>query len=148
MIELSSEPLSLDRCVAAASASGAGGLVTFVGKVRDFSEGKRIRYLEYEAYQEMAMPKLEQVASETRAQWPVHGIAIQHRLGTLQIGDDAVIIAVSCPHRAEAFEACLYAIDRLKEIVPIWKKEHAEDGAVWVGGPDAPSEPTPRRVPD
>ena len=122
--------------------------MTFVGKVRDFSEGKRVRFLEYEAYEEMAVPRLEQVARETRAQWPVRGIAIQHRLGTLQIGDDAVIIAVSCPHRAEAFEACRYAIDRLKEIVPIWKKEHAEDGAVWVGGPEAPTETTLRRAPD
>jgi molybdopterin synthase catalytic subunit len=115
--------------------SGSGGIVTFTGSVRDVSEGKRVRYLEYEAYEPMALEKLDQVVKETTSRWPVRAIAIQHRLGKLEIGEDAVIIAVSCPHRAEAFAACQYAIDRLKEIVPIWKKEFGEAGEVWVGGP-------------
>jgi molybdopterin synthase catalytic subunit len=96
----------------------------------------------------MARQKLEQVVQETCESWPVNDIAIQHRLGRLEIGDDAVIIAASCPHRAEAFAACRYAIDRLKEIVPIWKKEHGEGGAIWVGGPTpetASSSPGPGR---
>jgi molybdopterin synthase catalytic subunit len=135
MIELRHGALSLDECVSAVRRSGSGGIVTFAGMVRDVSEGKTVEFLEYEAYEPMALEKLRQVAEEVRARWPVNAIAIQHRLGRLEIGDDAVVIAVSCPHRAEAFEACRYVIDRLKEIVPIWKKEHGEGGEIWVGGP-------------
>ncbi|HEX6507859.1 MAG TPA: molybdenum cofactor biosynthesis protein MoaE [Chloroflexota bacterium] len=135
MIELLYEPLSLEACVAAVRQPGAGGIVTFVGSVRNLSEGKRVEFLEYEAYEPMALEKLQQVVDETRARWPVHTMAIQHRLGRLEVGDDAVAIAVATPHRAEAFAACQYAIDRLKEIVPIWKKEHGEAGEIWVGGP-------------
>lgn len=94
-----------------------------------------MKYLEYEAYPPMAVSKLEQVAREAEERWPVQAMAIQHRVGRLEIGDDAVVVAVACPHRAEAFDACRYTIDRLKEIVPIWKKEHGEAGEVWVGGP-------------
>jgi molybdopterin synthase catalytic subunit len=135
MIEILSGPLSLERCVRAVRRPGSGGLVTFIGSVRDISEGKRVEFLEYEAYEPMALARLQQVVDEAAARWPVQAMAIQHRVGRLEIGEDAVIIAVACPHRAEAFAACEYAIDRLKEIVPIWKKEHGEDGAVWVGGP-------------
>ncbi len=135
MIELTPGPLSLQRCVDAVRRPGSGGLVTFIGSVRDYSEGNRVTLLEYEAYEPMAIEKLEQVIREAQDRWPVQAMAIQHRLGRLEIGEDAVIIAVACPHRAEAFAACRYAIDRLKEIVPIWKKEHGEAGDVWVGGP-------------
>ena len=135
MIELLYEPLSLERCVESVRRPGSGGIVTFVGSVRDVSEGKDVEYVEYEAYEPMALDKLEQVVQEVTSRWPVRAIAIQHRLGRLEIGEDAVIIAVSCAHRAEAFAACQYAIDRLKEIVPIWKKEHGEGGEVWLGGP-------------
>ena len=135
MIELLHEPLSIDRCIEAARRPGSGGLVTFVGSVRDVSEGRKVRQLEYEAYEPMALEKLRQVIDEAAGRWPVQAMAIQHRLGTLAIGEDAVIIAVSCPHRAEAFAACQYAIDRLKQVVPIWKKEYGEAGEVWVGGP-------------
>lgn len=137
MIELLHGQLSLQSCVDFVRCPGSGGIVTFVGTVRDVSEGKQVEYLEYEAYEAMAAEKLQQVVDETCHRWPVQRIAIQHRLGRLEIGDDAVVIAVACPHRAEAFEACRYAIDRLKDIVPIWKKEHGEGGAVWVGGPTA-----------
>jgi molybdopterin synthase catalytic subunit len=139
MIELLDGPLDAERCLAAVRLSGSGGIVTFVGSVRDVSEGKHVSFLEYEAYRPMALQKLEQVVSEAKTQWPVNAIAIQHRLGRLEIGEDAVVIAVSAPHRAEAFAACSFAIDRIKEIVPIWKKEYGEGGEVWVGGPTAPT---------
>jgi molybdopterin synthase catalytic subunit len=149
MIELLDGPLSPDTCLEAVRQSGSGGIVLFIGCVRDFSEGHDIQRLEYEAYEPMALEKLTQVVNEARARWPVQGMAIQHRLGRLQIGEDAVVIAVSCPHRAEAFEACRYAIDRIKEIVPIWKKEFSADGAVWIGGPGSESsEPSLAPVPD
>lgn len=135
MIEIIDGPLGPDRCLDAVRGPRSGGIVTFIGTVRDFSEGKRVEYLEYEAYRPMALAKMQQLAREAGERWPVTAIAMQHRVGRLDIGDDAVVIAVACPHRAEAFEACRFVIDRLKEIVPIWKKEHGEGGAVWVGGP-------------
>lgn len=137
MIELIHGPLQPERCIEAVRRSGSGGIVTFIGAVRDLSEGKAVEFLEYEAYEPMALAKIHQVIEEAESRWPVKSMAIQHRLGRLEVGDDAVVIAVSCPHRAEAFDACRYAIDRLKEIVPIWKKEHGEGGEVWVGGPTA-----------
>jgi molybdopterin synthase catalytic subunit len=115
----------------------------FVGCVREESEGKRVEHLEYEAYEPMAIDRLQQVAQEACDRWPIQAIAVQHRLGRLEIGDDAVVIAVSCPHRAEAFDACRYVIDRIKEVVPIWKKEFDAHGASWVGGPSALSSPVP-----
>lgn len=135
MIELLERPLSPEACLAAVRRSNSGGIALFIGCVRDHSEGHDVVRLEYEAYVPMAEKKLQQVIDEARERWPVQGMAIQHRLGRLEIGEDAVVIAVSCPHRGEAFEACRYAIDRIKEIVPIWKKEYSESGAVWVGGP-------------
>lgn len=144
MIELLQDSLSLDRCLQAVRRPGSGGIVTFIGSVRDFSDGNQVERLEYEAFEPMAIAKLQQVVEEARARWPVQAMAIQHRLGVLQIGEDAVIIAVACPHRAEAFAACQYAIDRIKEIVPIWKKEYGEAGAVWVGGPTLEASPPSR----
>jgi molybdopterin synthase catalytic subunit len=135
LLDLTHGDLTPERVIETVRVSGGGGIVTFIGCVRDTSEGKNVDYLEYEAYEPMALEKMRQVRDEVAARWPVMAMGIQHRLGRLEIGDDAVIIAVSCPHRAEAFEACRYAIDRLKEIVPIWKKEHGESGAVWIGGP-------------
>src|SRR5579884_1656801 len=132
LIELRHDRISAEECTDAVRGARNGGIVTFVGCVRDFSEGKQVEHLEYEAYEPMALSKLRQVADEAAERWPVQGIAIQHRLGRLEIGDDAVVIAVACPHRAEAFEACRYVIDRIKEVVPIWKKEHGPDGALWL----------------
>jgi len=140
-IDLTEEPLDPRRCLDAVRTRGSGGIVTFVGTVRDMSEGKQVEFLEYEAYEPMAREKLQQVIQEMSERWPVQSVAIEHRLGRLEIGDDAVAIGVACPHRAEAFEACRYAIDRIKEIVPIWKKEHGAGGSVWVGGPTAESSP-------
>jgi molybdopterin synthase catalytic subunit len=149
MIELLYSPLSSDACLQAVRRDGSGGIALFIGCVRDHSEGHDVHWLEYEAYEPMALEKLEQVVQEASERWPVSAMAIQHRLGRLEIGEDAVVIAVACPHRAEAFDACRYAIDRIKEIVPIWKKEFSESGAVWVGGPTGEvSEPSPAPVPD
>jgi len=127
------EPLSLQAVVDAVSHVGQGGLVTFTGVVRDHSKGKRVTRLDYEAYAPMAEKKLAEIAAEARAQWPGTLVAVMHRVGTLSPGELAVVIAVSAPHRKEAFRACEHVIDRLKEDVPIWKKEYAEDGEVWVG---------------
>ncbi len=112
--------------------AGCGGVVTFLGAVRAESRGKKIERLEYEAYGGMAVKKMREIGEEMARRWPGVRVAIAHRTGALDVGEVAVAIAVAAPHRAEAFEACRYAIDRLKEVVPIWKKEIAEDGACWV----------------
>ncbi len=110
-----------------------GAVVTFLGTVRDLTDGKITTHLEYEAYPEMAEKTLAQIESETRERWPIGDLAIEHRLGRLEIGDVSVVVAVSSPHRADAFEACKYAMDRVKEIVPVWKKENWSDGTTeWV----------------
>ncbi|MDE2060616.1 MAG: molybdenum cofactor biosynthesis protein MoaE, partial [candidate division NC10 bacterium] len=113
--------------------SSSGAVVTFLGVVREQTRGRQVRYLEYEAYREMAIPKMREIADEIRRKWEVDEIAMVHRVGRLQIGEASVAIAVSAPHRHEALAACAYAIDRLKEIVPIWKKEVWTDGEEWVG---------------
>jgi molybdopterin synthase catalytic subunit len=116
--------------------------VVFSGVVRNHSEGQAVRYLEYEAYREMALPKLEQVAREVADRWPMAKVAMAHRVGRMEIGETSVIVAASAPHRAEAFEAARYAIDRLKAIVPIWKKEFFAEGEHWPAG--SVPEPTAR----
>lgn len=126
-------PLSLDEVVRAVAAESQGGLVTFTGAVRDHSHGKTVTKLEYEAYVPMAEKKLAEIGAEAAGKWPGTRVAVVHRVGTLLPGELAVVIAVSAPHRKEAFRACEYVIDRLKEDVPIWKKEFAADGEVWVG---------------
>ena len=113
-------------------AAGCGGIVTFVGAVRDVSGGKRVLRLEYEAYPEMAERKMREIGEEVAVRWPGARVAMVHRVGRLEIGDVAVAIAVATPHRAAAFEACRHAIDRMKETVPIWKKEFTEEGEYWV----------------
>jgi molybdopterin synthase catalytic subunit len=107
---------------------GCGGVVLFLGTVRDLTGDVRTIALEYESYGPMAEKKLAEVEAEVRAKWPVGDVAIVHRLGRLTVGEVSVAIAVSCPHRADAFEACRYAIDRVKELVPIWKQEQAPSG--------------------
>ncbi|MDP2272829.1 MAG: molybdenum cofactor biosynthesis protein MoaE [Archangium sp.] len=133
LFRLQDTPLSLQEAIDAVASVSQGGLVTFSGAVRDHSKGKRVTRLDYEAYGPMAQKKLAQIGAEAREKWPGTQVAVLHRLGTLVPGELAVVIAVSAPHRKEAFRACEYVIDRLKEDVPIWKKEFAEDGEVWVG---------------
>ena len=119
-----------------------GAVVTFDGCVRNHSHGRRTLYLDYEAYETMALAKMREIAQQIHEEFPIHRVAIAHRLGRLEIGETSVFIAVSSAHRPAAFEACRYAIDTLKRTVPIWKKEYFEDGAVWADGevPPAPLE--------
>jgi MoaE-MoaD fusion protein len=130
---LSAEPLSLDRCLAAVRSPEAGGIVTFTGMVRRHSRGVRVERLEYEAYGAMAEKVMRELCDEIEAELPGARLAVEHRVGVLAIGDVAVVIAASAAHRAEAFTACRAMIDRLKDRVPIWKKEIGEDGSEWVG---------------
>ena len=110
-----------------------GAVIVFRGVARRQSRGREVVHLEYEAYPEMAEKVMAQIAEEMRSRWPITRVAIVHRTGVLQIGQASVVIAVSAPHRGEAFAAAQYAIDRLKEIVPIWKKEVWSDGSQWIG---------------
>ncbi|HSE92140.1 MAG TPA: molybdenum cofactor biosynthesis protein MoaE [Methylomirabilota bacterium] len=129
-----SVPLSPDAIAAAVDDPGAGGVVIFSGVVRNETGGRPVKFLEYEGHVPMAEAKLREIGESARARWAgIKRVAILHRLGRLEIGESSVLIAVSAAHRAEAFEACRYAIDTLKRTVPIWKKEHFEDGEVWVG---------------
>jgi molybdopterin synthase catalytic subunit len=127
------EPLSLDRCIAAVAGPGMGGIVTFTGLVRRHSRGTTVDHLEYEAYGSMAVRELVRLCDEIEAEIAGTRLAVEHRVGHLGVGDLAVVIAAAAPHRAEAFTACRAMIDRLKDRIPIWKKEVGEDGAEWVG---------------
>jgi molybdopterin synthase catalytic subunit len=129
---ISETALDEAEVVARVTGDDAGGVVTFVGAVRDHSRGHSIKYLEYEAYPEMAEREMQKIADQAAERWPGTRVAIAHRIGHLEIGDAAVVIAAAAPHRGEAFEACRFAIDTLKVTVPIWKKEMAIDGAYWV----------------
>jgi len=129
---LSDRPLDVGRVVARVAGPGAGGIVTFVGSVREASRGRPIDHLEYEAYPGMAEREMEKIADQAAAQWPGARVAMAHRTGRLAIGEIAVVIAAAAEHRAEAFAAARFAIDTLKQRVPIWKKEVAVDGEYWV----------------
>jgi MoaE-MoaD fusion protein len=128
------EPLSADTVAGSVGNPAAGGIVIFSGVVRNEKDGRPVKYLEYEAHAPMAEAKMREIGAEVRRRWPsVKAVAILHRVGRLEIGESSVLIAVSAAHRLAAFEACHYAIDTLKQTVPVWKKEHFEDGEVWVG---------------
>ena len=131
-VRISPRPLSVDDALAAVRGADAGGVVLFVGTVRDRSRGTRIRHLEYEAYAEMAEAKMRQIAQRLEAEYPALRIALYHRVGDLAVGEVAVVVAAAAPHRDAAFSAARAAIDELKRVVPIWKKEHTADGAVWI----------------
>jgi molybdopterin synthase catalytic subunit len=135
MIELTNKPISAQTVIDKVKKNADGAVVTFVGTVRDNAEGKRVLYLEYEVYPEMAEKKLTEICTEIHNRWKINDIGIVHRTGRLEIGEAAVVIAVGSAHRLEAFQACQYAIDRIKEIVPIWKKEFYEDSSSWIGHP-------------
>jgi molybdopterin synthase catalytic subunit len=128
------EPLSPDAIAAAVDDPGSGGIVIFSGVVRNETGGRSVKFLEYEAHAPMAEGKMREIGETIRSRWPgVKRVAMLHRIGRLEIGEASVLIAVSAAHRHEAFEACRYAIDTLKRTVPVWKKEHFEDGEIWVG---------------
>ncbi|TCS84536.1 molybdenum cofactor biosynthesis protein [Tepidibacillus fermentans] len=141
LYEVTTEPLSADRLIAKVSNPYAGAILTFVGTVREFTHGKRTVYLEYEAYPEMAIKKMEEIANEIKEKWPDTKVAMSHRVGKLAIEEISVIIAVASPHREAGFEAGRYAIERLKQIVPVWKKEIWEDGEEWIGHQEGPWKP-------
>ncbi|WP_414672155.1 molybdenum cofactor biosynthesis protein MoaE [Lentibacillus sp.] len=130
---ITQEPINPNDCIEKVVRNEAGAVNTFIGIVREFTKGKRTLFLEYQAYVPMAEKQLAQIGEEIEEKWENAETAIVHRIGRLEITDIAVVIAVSTPHRADAFEASRYAIERIKEIVPIWKKEHWEDGTKWIG---------------
>ncbi len=134
IIQLTREILDRNALVEAVTHASAGGIVIFEGVVRDNARGKQVRYLEYDAYIEMAEEQIRVIIAEAKQRWGIEHVAVAHRFGRLEIGEASVIIVVATPHRAEAFEACRYIIDTLKTTVPIWKKEVATDGEEWVEG--------------
>lgn len=134
MFELTDDVLDPKPLIEEVQHSASGALVLFLGVVRDQNQGRKVRFLEYDAYRSMAEKEMRHVGDEIATRWPTARIAMRHRVGRLAVGETALVIAVSAPHRSEAFEACRYAIDRIKEIVPIWKKEVWEDGEAWMEG--------------
>jgi molybdopterin synthase catalytic subunit len=135
VVRLTSDPLSVDEALASVSDDGAGGTCVFVGTVRDHSKAGDVTGLRYEAWDELAIERLHEIAAELSAKWPVRKVAILHRTGDLAVGEASVVIACSAPHRSDAFDACRHAIERLKQDVPIWKKETLLSGdAHWVMG--------------
>jgi molybdopterin synthase catalytic subunit len=139
IFEITREPIDISGLRARLLTGESGAVVIFDGVARNNTKGRRTLYLEYEGYTEMAVKILEQIGREVREQWEINRIGIIHRLGRIEITESSVVIVVTSPHRRVAFEACRYAIDRLKKIVPIWKKEYFEDGAVWVEGEAMPA---------
>ncbi len=133
MFEICTAPIDVARVVEAVRHDEDGGIVTFVGVVRNHNRGKQVLYLEYEAYPEMAVGKMREIGEEIAGRWGLRHVAIVHRAGRVEVGEASVVIAVAAPHREEAFDACRYAIDRLKETVPVWKKEVYADGEEWLG---------------
>jgi len=131
-IVLSDEPLDVETCKGQVAGGESGGISIFVGTVRNQTKGKPVVRLEFEAYEPMAVKEMRKIAETVQKQWEAFGVAIHHRVGVLGIGEIAVVIAVSTAHRKAAFAGCEYAIDTLKETVPIWKKEIFEDGEIWV----------------
>lgn len=131
-IQILDTPLSPQACIDFVSDDGTGGLVTFIGTVRNQTKGRAVVRLEFEAYTPMAISEMRKIAESAAQQWPVQKMSVHHRVGSLEVGGIAVVIAVSTPHRKAAFAACAFVIDTLKETVPIWKKEIFEDGEVWV----------------
>jgi molybdopterin synthase catalytic subunit len=133
---ITSAPLDIGGLVSSVSAAAPsiGAVATFVGLVRDHNQGRRVLYLVYEAYEPLAERALAQILDEARARWPEVALAIHHRVGRLEIGEASVAIAAASPHRASAFAACRYAIERVKQIAPIWKHEYFDGGDVWIEG--------------
>jgi molybdopterin synthase catalytic subunit len=138
------DPASISRSVTRA---GDGAVATFVGLVRDHNVGRRVLWLDYEAYAPLALKTFEQIADEALGSWPGARLAIHHRTGRLEIGDASVVIVAASAHRGEAFAACRYAIERVKQIAPVWKHEHFEGGDEWIEGATAdPADATARTL--
>ena len=132
-LEITDQTIDVAATLARVEDAGAGAVNAFIGTVRNQSTGRRVLRLHYEAYDSMALRQLEHVVRQAQEKWPMlREVAVVHRKGTLSIGDVAVVVAVSTPHRADSFAACEFIIDTLKQVVPIWKKEEYEDGSVWI----------------
>ena len=131
-IQIYDTAINIEKCIAAVMSPATGGIDVFIGTVRDSTRGRAVQRLEFEAYVPMAISELNKIAVYICQQWPVESMVIHHRTGILQVGEVPVVIAVAAAHRAAAFEACRYAIDTLKQTVPIWKKEVFTDGESWV----------------
>ena len=136
MIKITDDPLSPEAIIERVRRDTSGAVVTFVGATRSHTSDRKVLYLEYEAYRPMADNKLAEIVQEMRERWPVEGVVIAHRLGRLEIGEISLVVAVSSPHRKDAFEACQHSVDRIKQAVPIWKKEFFEGGEVWIESPE------------
>jgi molybdopterin synthase catalytic subunit len=134
MFAIQHEPLDPAPLVAAVRRDHAGAIALFYGIVRNENMGRAVQYLEYDAYPEMALRKVREVADEVRVKFPIGEIGVLHRIGRLEIGETSLLVAVSSGHRKDAFEACHYAVDRIKQVVPIWKKEVWTDGSEWIEG--------------
>ena len=134
MFAITSDPLDPAPLIQAVRRDESGAVALFYGVVRNENMGRNVRYLEYDVYPEMAIKKMAEVADEVRAKYPITGIGALHRVGRLEIGETSLLVAVSSAHRAAAFEACHFAVDRIKQIVPIWKKEVWDDGEEWIEG--------------
>ncbi len=132
MIEITTNPIDRNKVIIAAETSEAGAMNAFIGTVRSKTSEKKVIQLEYECYEPMAIKEIEKIINVANSRWPILKVAISHRIGTLKIGEDAVVVAVSTAHRKESFEACQFIIDSLKQTVPIWKKEIYEGGEEWI----------------
>ncbi len=139
LLAIGSGPLAVEPLVAAVGGHEGtdGAVVTFLGLVRNHNAGRRVTHLEYEGYEPLALKAFERIASEINARWPGARLALHHRVGRLEIGAASVVIVTASAHRAEAFSACRYAIERVKQIVPIWKREFFDGGDVWIEGATA-----------
>jgi molybdopterin synthase catalytic subunit len=142
MFEITDQPLDPAKLVEAVRKDESGAVALFYGVVRNENLGRKVLWLEYDAYPEMAIKKMQEVADDVRAKFPVTDVGVLHRTGRLEIGETSLLVAVSSGHRKEAFEACHYAVDRIKQIVPVWKKEVFEGGEEWIEGavPDVRNE--------
>lgn len=145
MIEITHDPLDPEAVTASVRRDTNGAVVTFLGTTRGLTGGREVTHLEYEAYRPMADNTLARIVDEIRQRWDIEDVAVHHRLGRLEIGEISLVVAVASPHRRAAFEACQYSVDRIKQVVPIWKKELFKDGEVWVGS-DGSVPPEPARV--
>jgi molybdopterin synthase catalytic subunit len=134
---VTADPLDANAVARIVASADCGAIATFVGIVRDEHGGRRVLWLDYEAYEPLAIKAFARIDEEAGERWPSIALAIHHRVGRLEIGDASVVIAVASPHRPEAFAACRYAIERIKQIAPIWKHEHFEGGDVWIEGATA-----------
>ena len=136
-IAVTSARLDSEALTALVDKKGDGAVVTFAGLVRDHNQGRQVKFLEYEAYEPLAIRALQRIVHEAGQLWPGARVAVHHRLGRLEIGEASIVIVAASPHRADAFAACRYTIERVKQIVPIWKREHFDGGDVWLEGATA-----------